>query len=165
MQKAEAWVGEPIIVAAGGALRLQSRCLGAPVIYRTRNLGKGCTGMRENAQFVAFCEDVNETRPKFLNNFRIHPQGIKNADKRTAISVVLVSSEVLMNTIEMQPTFTLALTLGTRMRDLHDTIISTVLQQAGGNRMHAAKLLHINPRTIRRLGKKKEGVGSSTRAA
>jgi len=70
-----------------------------------------------------------------------------------------------MNTIEMQPTFTLALTLGTRMRDLHDTIISTVLQQAGGNRMHAAKLLHINPRTIRRLGKKKEGVGSSTRAA
>jgi len=71
-----------------------------------------------------------------------------------------------MNTMEMQPTLTLAFTLGTSMRDLHDTIISTVLQHAGGNRMHAAKLLHINPRTIRRrLGKKQEGVGSVTRAA
>ena len=71
-----------------------------------------------------------------------------------------------MKIMEMQPTFTLAFTLGTRMRDLHDTIISTVLQQTGGNRMHAAKLLHINPRTIRRrLSKKKEGVDSVTRAA
>ncbi len=71
-----------------------------------------------------------------------------------------------METIELQPTFTLAFTLGTTMRDLHDTIICTVLQHTGGNRMHAAKLLHINPRTIRRrLGKKQEGVGSVTRAA
>jgi len=122
--------------------------------------------MREKAQFVAFCEEVTKTRPQFLNNFRIRPQGIKNADKKTATSVVLVSAEALMNTMEMQPTLTLAFTLGTSMRDLHDTIISTVLEHAGGNRMHAAKLLHINPRTIRRrLGKKKEGVGSVTRAA
>jgi len=71
-----------------------------------------------------------------------------------------------METMELQPTLTLAFTLGTSMRDLHDTIISAVLQQTGGNRLHAAKLLHINPRTIRRrLGKKKEDVGSVTRAA
>ena len=71
-----------------------------------------------------------------------------------------------MGTMEMRPTLTLTFTLGTRMRDLHDTIISTVLEHAGGNRMHAAKLLHINPRTIRRrLGRKKEDVGSVTRAA
>jgi DNA-binding NtrC family response regulator len=122
--------------------------------------------MRKKAQFVASCEEVNKTRPQFLNNFRIRPRGIKNADKKTATLVVLVSTEALMETIELQPTFTLAFTLGTRMRDLHDTIISAVLQQTGGNRMLAAKLLHINPRTIRRrLGKKKEGAGSLTRAA
>jgi hypothetical protein len=40
--------------------------------------------MREQTQFVAFWEDVDETKTKFLNNFRIRPQGIKNADKRTA---------------------------------------------------------------------------------
>jgi DNA-binding NtrC family response regulator len=122
--------------------------------------------MSEKAQFVAFCEEVDKIRPQFLNNFRILPQGIKNADKKTATSVVLVSTEALMKIMEMQPTFTLAFTLGTSMRDLHDTIISTVLEQTGGNRMHAAKLLHINPRTIRRrLGKKKENASSLTRAA
>ncbi len=58
--------------------------------------------------------------------------------------------------VEMQPTFTLAFTLGTRMRDLHDTIIRTVLQHTRGNRLRAAQLLQINPRTIRRrLGKRK----------
>jgi len=39
-------------------------------------------GMREQTQFVAFWEYGKETRPKFLNNFRIRPQGIKNADKK-----------------------------------------------------------------------------------
>jgi hypothetical protein len=40
--------------------------------------------MREQTQFVAFWEDMDEPKPKFLNNFRIRPQGIKNADKRAA---------------------------------------------------------------------------------
>jgi DNA-binding NtrC family response regulator len=152
-------------------------------------------GMREQTQFVAFGGDVNEPKPKFLNNFRIHPQGIKNADKRTAILVESTSEEVLMKMftitrnsndvpvkeltpapkpvavakeaapVEMQPTFTLTFTLGTRMRDLHDTIICTVLQHTRGNRLRAAQLLHINPRTIRRRLGKKEAAGSVTRAA
>jgi DNA-binding NtrC family response regulator len=139
---------------------------GLPSFIPPETCGKSRTRRREKAQFVDFCEEVNKTRPQFLNIFRIRPQGIKNADKKTATPVVLVSTEALMKTMELQPTLTLAFTLGTRMRDLHDTIISTVLQQTGGNRMHASKLLHINPRTIRRrLGKKKEGVGSVTRAA
>jgi len=66
---------------------------------------------------------------------------------------------------EVQPTFTLTFTLGTRMRDLHDTIIRSVLQHTRGNRLRAAQLLHINPRTIRRRLGKKEGAGTITRAA
>jgi DNA-binding NtrC family response regulator len=151
--------------------------------------------MREQTQFVAFWEDVNEPRPKFLNDFRICPQGIKNADKRTAILVESTSEEALMKTfamarnsnevpareltpapkpvpvakevmpVEMQPTFTLTFTLGTRMRELHDTIIRTVLQHTRGNRLRAAQLLQINPRTIRRRLGKKETADSVTRAA
>ena len=67
--------------------------------------------------------------------------------------------------VEVQPTFTIAFTLGTRMKDLHDTIIRTVLQQTRGNRLRAAQLLHINPRTIRRRLGKKESVGVIVRAA
>ena len=56
---------------------------------------------------------------------------------------------------EMQPTFTLTFTLGTTMREIHDTVIRTVLQYTRSNRLRAARLLQINPRTIRRhLGKK-----------
>jgi DNA-binding NtrC family response regulator len=151
--------------------------------------------MREQTQFVAFWEDANEPRPKFLNNFRIRPQGIKNADKRTAILVESTSEEALMKNfaiahnsnevavkeltpapkpvpvakevmpVEMQPTFTLTFTLGTRMRELHDTIIRTVLQYTRGNRLRAAQLLQINPRTIRRRLGKKETADSVTRAA
>ena len=151
--------------------------------------------MREQTQFVAFWEDVIEARPKFLNNFRICPQGIKNADKRTAILVESTFEEALMKTfaiarnsnevpvkeltptpkpvpaakevmpVEMQPTFTLTFTLGTRMRELHDTIIRTVLQYTRGNRLRAAQLLQINPRTIRRRLGKKETADSVTRAA
>ncbi|MGD0457617.1 MAG: helix-turn-helix domain-containing protein [Terriglobia bacterium] len=151
--------------------------------------------MREQTQFVAFWEDVIEARPKFLNNFRIRPQGIKNADKRTAILVESTFEEALMKTfaiarnsnevpvkeltptpkpvpaakevmpVEMQPTFTLTFTLGTRMRELHDTIIRTVLQYTRGNRLRAAQLLQINPRTIRRRLGKKETADSVTRAA
>jgi DNA-binding NtrC family response regulator len=151
--------------------------------------------MREQTQFVAFWEDVKEPRPKFLNNFRIRPQGIKNADKRTAILVESTSEEALMKTfaiarnsnevpvkeltpapkpvpmakevmpVEIQPTFTLTFTLGTRMRELHDTIIRTVLQYTRGNRLRAAQLLQINPRTIRRRLGKKEAADSVSRAA
>lgn len=76
---------------------------------------------------------------------------------------VAVAKEVMP--VETLPTFTLAFTLGTRMRDLHDTIIRTVLQHTRGNRLRAAQLLHINPRTIRRRLGKKEGVATVTRAA
>jgi DNA-binding NtrC family response regulator len=114
--------------------------------------------------------------------------------KRTATVLVLIFEEALMKTIpmnrsaneivvkeitsasrsvaaaeampvEVQPTFTIAFTLGTRMKDLHDTIIRTVLQQTRGNRLRAAQLLHINPRTIRRRLGKKETIGSAIRAA
>jgi DNA-binding protein Fis len=51
------------------------------------------------------------------------------------------------------------------MKDLHDTIIRTVLQQTRGNRLRAAQLLHINPRTIRRRLGKKESIGTEVRAA
>ncbi|MGB9487386.1 MAG: hypothetical protein WCD04_14895, partial [Terriglobia bacterium] len=54
--------------------------------------------MREQTQFVAFSGHVKEPRPKFLNNLRIRPQGIKNADKRTAILVESTSEEALMKT-------------------------------------------------------------------
>ncbi len=67
--------------------------------------------------------------------------------------------------MKVQPTFTIAFTLGTRMKDLHDTIIRTVLQQTRGNRLRAAQLLHINPRTIRRRLGKKESIGTVIRAA
>ena len=67
--------------------------------------------------------------------------------------------------VEMQPTFTLTFTLGTHMRELHDTIIRTVLQYTRGNRLRAAQVLHINPRTIRRRLGKKETADSVTRAA
>ncbi len=115
--------------------------------------------------------------------------------KRTVTVLVLIFEEALMKTIsinrsaneivvkeispgskavaaageavplEVQPTFTIAFSLGTRMKDLHDTIIRTVLQQTRGNRLRAAQLLHINPRTIRRRLGKKESVGSVVRAA
>jgi len=68
-------------------------------------------------------------------------------------------------TVEVQPTFTIAFTLGTRMRDLHDAIIRTILDHTRGNRLRAAQLLHINPRTIRRRLGKKESFSTATRAA
>ena len=66
--------------------------------------------------------------------------------------------------IEMQPTFTLTFTLGTPMREIHDTVIRTVLQYTRSNRLRAAQMLQINPRTIRRrLGRKE--AASTSRAA
>ncbi len=66
---------------------------------------------------------------------------------------------------EMQPTFTLTFTLGTPMREINDTVIRTVLQYTRSNRLRAAQLLRINPRTIRRRLGKKETAGSTSIAA
>lgn len=66
---------------------------------------------------------------------------------------------------EMQPTFTLTFAVGTTMKEIHDTVIRTVLQHTRCNRLRAAQLLQINPRTIRRRLGKKDGVMTVTRAA
>jgi len=67
--------------------------------------------------------------------------------------------------MEMQPTFTLTFSIGTTMREIHDAVIRTVLQHTRSNRLRAAQLLQINPRTIRRRLGKKDGAASATRAA
>jgi DNA-binding NtrC family response regulator len=67
--------------------------------------------------------------------------------------------------MEMQPTFTLTFTVGTTMKEIHDAVIRTILQHTRSNRLRAAQLLQINPRTIRRRLGKKEAAGSTTRAA
>jgi DNA-binding NtrC family response regulator len=67
--------------------------------------------------------------------------------------------------LEMQPTFTLTFSIGTSMREIHDTVIRTVLQHTRSNRLRAAQLLQINPRTIRRRLGKKESASSASRAA
>jgi DNA-binding NtrC family response regulator len=92
-----------------------------------------------------------------------NPNDILVKEPTPAPKPVAVTGEA--TPVEVQPTFTLAFTLGTRMRDLHDTIIRTVLQHTRGNRLRAAQLLHINPRTIRRRLGKKESISSVTRAA
>jgi len=66
---------------------------------------------------------------------------------------------------EMQPTFTLTFSIGTTMREIHDAVIRTVLQHTRCNRLRAAQLLQINPRTIRRRLGKKDGAVTATRAA
>ena len=151
--------------------------------------------MREQTQFVAFYEEGREQGLNYSTISEFGLREPKMLTKWTAFIVALIFEEVLMKTIsitrssndvlakevspaskpvvvpadpvpvEVQPTFTIAFTLGTRMRDLHDTIIRTVLQQTRGNRLRAAQLLHINPRTIRRRLGKKETVNSVTRAA
>jgi len=66
---------------------------------------------------------------------------------------------------EIQPTFTLTFPLGVPMREISDTVIRTVLQYARGNRLRAAQMLKINPRTIRRRLGKKESMGTTSLAA
>ena len=66
---------------------------------------------------------------------------------------------------ETQPTFTLTFTLGTPMHEIQDAVIRTVLQFSRGNRLRAAQLLDINPRTIRRRLGKKETPGAVVKAA
>ena len=67
--------------------------------------------------------------------------------------------------MEMQPTFTLTFSIGTTMREVHDSVIRTILQYTRNNRLRAAQMLQINPRTIRRRLGKKDGAGATTRAA
>ena len=71
-----------------------------------------------------------------------------------------------VSTLEPQtPTFTLTFTVGTTMKEIHDAVIRTILQHTRSNRLRAAQLLQINPRTIRRRLGKKDGAGSTPRAA
>jgi DNA-binding NtrC family response regulator len=67
--------------------------------------------------------------------------------------------------MEMQPTFTLTFSVGTTMKEIHDAVIRTILQHTRCNRLRAAQLLQINPRTIRRRLGKKDGAEATTRAA
>jgi DNA-binding NtrC family response regulator len=120
-------------------------------------------------------------------------KGTQNADKRAGVRIALILQEVRMKPfttvrdaadvkefvagprpvtpfkdvtpMEIQPTFTLTFSIGTSMREIHDTVIRTVLQFTRHNRLRAAQLLQINPRTIRRRLGKKDGAGSATRAA
>ena len=54
--------------------------------------------------------------------------------------------------MDAQHTFTLTFTVGTTMKEIHDAVIRTMLQHTRSNRLRAAQLLQINPRTIRRHG-------------
>jgi DNA-binding NtrC family response regulator len=65
---------------------------------------------------------------------------------------------------DVQPTFTLTFSVGTPMREIHDAVIKTILQYTRSNRLRAAQMLQINPRTIRRRLGKKEAV-TAIRAA
>ena len=69
------------------------------------------------------------------------------------------------SSVETQPTFTLTFTLGTPMHEIQDAVIRTVLQYGRGNRLRAAQLLDINPRTIRRRLGKKDTPGAFVKAA
>jgi len=82
-----------------------------------------------------------------------------SGNPRPAGSVRQISS------VETQPTFTLTFTLGTPMHEIQDAVIRTVLQFSRGNRLRAAQLLDINPRTIRRRLGKKETPGAVVKAA
>ncbi len=67
--------------------------------------------------------------------------------------------------LEVRPTLTLTFPFGTSMRQINDAVIMKVLQYAHNNRLQAAELLKINPRTIRRHLGKKSVAGPVTRAA
>jgi len=88
-----------------------------------------------------------------------------NADTRDRTPLMRPASPVFKEVAEVQPTFTLTFSIGTTMKEIHDTVIRTVLQHTRSNRLRAARLLHINPRTIRRRLGRKEPASSATRAA
>lgn len=66
---------------------------------------------------------------------------------------------------DTQPTFTLTFALAAPMREIEEAVMSTVLQFCHGNRLRAAQLLDINPRTIRRRLGKKNSPGAAVKAA
>jgi DNA-binding NtrC family response regulator len=67
--------------------------------------------------------------------------------------------------MDAQPTFTLTFALAAPMREIEDAVMSTILQFCRGNRLRAAQLLDINPRTIRRRLGKKHSPGAMVKAA
>ena len=85
--------------------------------------------------------------------------------KETVAGPRPVTSFKEVTPMDMQPTFSLTFSVGTSMREIHDTVIRTILQYTRSNRLRAAQLLQINPRTIRRRLGKKDGAGAATRAA
>ena len=143
-----------------------------------------------DTQFVRFFREIVPYLLS-LNNIKTDRKELKMQTKRRVLLNPLLSLEVMMkpfNTTrgpadvkefvpgprpvtsfkevtEMQPTFTLTFSIGTAMRDIHDAVIRTVLQYTRSNRLRAAQLLQINPRTIRRRLGKKEGASSAVRAA
>jgi DNA-binding NtrC family response regulator len=148
--------------------------------------------MREPTLFISFRTRQRIDLPAYFNELETGQEGTKNADKRAGIVPIPEIQEVVMKPfppprsspeakefatnpkptpsvkeatpVEMQPTFTLTFSLGTAMREIHDTVIRTVLQYTRGNRLRAAQMLQINPRTIRRRLGKKEAGASATRA-
>ena len=92
------------------------------------------------------------------------PKGIDEVHE-VAINPKPTGSVKQLSSAEAQPTFTLTFTLGTPMRGIQDAVIRTVLQFCHGNRLRAAQLLDINPRTIRRRLGKKETPGAIVKAA
>jgi DNA-binding NtrC family response regulator len=131
--------------------------------------------------------------PADFEQHRGGQKGTKNADKRADMKAAFISQEAMMKPfttvrgpadvkefvagprpvspfkevtpMEMQPTFTLTFSIGTTMKEVHDTVIRTVLQYTRNNRLRAAQMLQINPRTIRRRLGKKDGASATTRAA
>jgi DNA-binding NtrC family response regulator len=132
--------------------------------------------------------------PDFFQQHPDRQKGTQNADKRAGAKAPFILQEVMMKPfttvrgpadvkdfvagprpvtplvkevtpMEMQPTFTLTFSVGTSMREIHDTVIRTMLQYTRSNRLRAAQLLQINPRTIRRRLGKKDSAGTTMRAA
>ena len=154
--------------------------------------GKSHMELRVDTQFVRFSFTA-EHCTTYFEQHPGGRKGTQNADKRAGVKVALILQEAMMKPfttvrgpadvkefvagprpvtpfkevtpMEMQPTFTLTFSIGTSMREIHDTVIRTVLQYTRSNRLRAAQLLQINPRTIRRRLGKKDGAGSATRAA
>jgi DNA-binding NtrC family response regulator len=95
--------------------------------------------------------------PKALSNEIEAPQSLSNPEPVIPFRGI--------TPIEMRSVFTLTFNIGTSMGDIEDSVLRSVLQYTHGNRLTAANLLQINPRTIRRHLGKKATTGAVTRAA
>ena len=86
----------------------------------------------------------------------LHSEKSTLVPERTTAKIASFATLTGGRDIEALPTFSLNFPLGTPMQEIHNSIINLVLQAVHGNRLQAAQLLQINPRTIRRrLGRKK----------